>query len=147
VSQCKRFKLEASSAGSAFSLWVNGVPLQPNKEQRNKREYWLPQPAAPSGAAGAGVVLRRGRNVLAVSVAGNFKGGETLLQLRLDEVRRPSIPEAIAQDLSEEIVEKPVTERAVVCDLCSRLPQGPACVTACPHDAALRVDARANFPQ
>jgi CRP-like cAMP-binding protein/Pyruvate/2-oxoacid:ferredoxin oxidoreductase delta subunit len=35
-----------------------------------------------------------------------------------------------------------VTERAVVCDQCSGLPTGPACVYACPHDAAIRVNAR-----
>ena len=35
-----------------------------------------------------------------------------------------------------------VTERAAVCDQCSDLPTGPACVYACPHDAAVRVDAR-----
>jgi len=41
---------------------------------------------------------------------------------------------------------KPVTERAVVCDLCRTLPsQDPACVYACPHDAAIRVDARQFF--
>lgn len=34
-----------------------------------------------------------------------------------------------------------VTDRAVVCDQCSSLPTGPACVYACPHDAAIRVDA------
>jgi Fe-S-cluster-containing hydrogenase component 2 len=34
-----------------------------------------------------------------------------------------------------------VTDRAVVCDQCSSLPTGPACVYACPHDAALRVNA------
>lgn len=39
-----------------------------------------------------------------------------------------------------EVVE--VTERAVVCDQCSSLPTGPACVYACPHDAAVRVNAR-----
>lgn len=39
-----------------------------------------------------------------------------------------------------EVVE--VTERAVVCDQCSALPTGPACVYACPHDAAARVNAR-----
>ncbi len=33
-----------------------------------------------------------------------------------------------------------VTDRAVVCDQCSSLPTGPACVYACPHDAALRVN-------
>jgi CRP-like cAMP-binding protein/Fe-S-cluster-containing hydrogenase component 2 len=32
-------------------------------------------------------------------------------------------------------------QRAVVCDQCSSQPTGPACVYACPHDAALRVDA------
>jgi Fe-S-cluster-containing hydrogenase component 2 len=84
--------------------------------------------------------------VLAIQVTGPLVSGATLLQLRLDEVRKPTIPEAILKDLAEEITEKLVTEKAVVCDLCSRLPQGPACVTACPHDAALRVDARFNFP-
>ena len=35
----------------------------------------------------------------------------------------------------------------VVCDLCSTLPgRVPACVNACPHDAAMRVNARAEFP-
>ncbi len=36
-------------------------------------------------------------------------------------------------------------EKAVVCDQCSTLPQGPACVYACPHDAAFRVNAREFF--
>jgi len=36
--------------------------------------------------------------------------------------------------------------RAVVCDLCSTLPgQSPACVTYCPHDAAIRIDARTEI--
>jgi CRP-like cAMP-binding protein/Fe-S-cluster-containing hydrogenase component 2 len=34
-----------------------------------------------------------------------------------------------------------VEEQAVVCDQCSTLPTGPACVYACPHDAAIRVNA------
>lgn len=38
---------------------------------------------------------------------------------------------------------KPISQRAVVCDLCSSLPgQSPACVYSCPHDAALRVNSR-----
>jgi Fe-S-cluster-containing hydrogenase component 2 len=42
---------------------------------------------------------------------------------------------------------KEVKERAVVCDLCSGLPsQDPACVYACPHEAAIRIDARGEFP-
>lgn len=38
-----------------------------------------------------------------------------------------------------------VTDRAVVCDQCSELPTGPACVYACPHDAALRVNGMEFF--
>jgi Fe-S-cluster-containing hydrogenase component 2 len=38
-------------------------------------------------------------------------------------------------------------EIAVVCDLCSSLPdQTPRCVYACPHDAAMRVNARLELP-
>ncbi len=69
-----------------------------------------------------------------------------LFDLRLDAVREVKIPEEIAKDVADEITEKLVQERAVVCDLCSTLPSGPACVTACPHDAAIRVDARSEFP-
>ncbi len=41
----------------------------------------------------------------------------------------------------------PVThEKAVVCDQCRFTPSGnPACLYACPHDAAIRVDGRAYF--
>ncbi|HUG92701.1 MAG TPA: 4Fe-4S dicluster domain-containing protein [Planctomycetaceae bacterium] len=43
---------------------------------------------------------------------------------------------------------KPVSERAVVCDMCSSLPsQQPSCVYACPHDAAMRVNAQEFFLQ
>lgn len=48
---------------------------------------------------------------------------------------------------SEATREKEITERAVVCDLCAELSGiGPACVYHCPHDAAIRVDARYDFP-
>lgn len=41
---------------------------------------------------------------------------------------------------------KAVTKQATVCDLCSSLRSGdPACVYACPHDAALRVHAQEYF--
>jgi len=41
---------------------------------------------------------------------------------------------------------KPVSERATVCDLCSSLKsKQPSCVYACPHDAAIRVNALEFF--
>jgi WD40 repeat protein/CRP-like cAMP-binding protein len=75
--------------------------------------------------------------------AQSFTTGDVLLDLRLDKVNRPDLPEAV----QDEVTEKLVTHRAVVCDLCSTIPgQVPACVNACPHDAAMRVDARFEFP-
>ena len=48
---------------------------------------------------------------------------------------------------SAEFEEKAVTERAVVCDQCSSLSGNrQACVYACPHEAAMRVDAWVNLP-
>jgi Fe-S-cluster-containing hydrogenase component 2 len=72
-------------------------------------------------------------------VQGVAGSGDVLFGLRLDEVRRPAVPPGAGIEVTEE----PVTQRAVVCDLCSDgFGQVPACVNACPHDAARRVDAR-----
>lgn len=53
-------------------------------------------------------------------------------------------PQSLIQ-LEHGVVIKEITEKAVVCDLCSSSNHGPACVYSCPHDAALRVDARQFF--
>jgi Fe-S-cluster-containing hydrogenase component 2 len=59
----------------------------------------------------------------------------------------PLAPGESPPEAPEGAAVKEVTERAVVCDLCSSLPsQDPACVYACPHEAAIRVDARSEFP-
>ena len=133
----------------------------------NKREYWVPQrDSARKGAAthrppkeamAATVqgtpppapastpqhLFRAGRNVLAVQVAPDSSLGDVFFRFRLDELRKPTV----ATEAAEEVLQKQVTDRAVVCDLCSSLPgQVPACVNACPHDAALRIDARSEFP-
>jgi Fe-S-cluster-containing hydrogenase component 2 len=80
-------------------------------------------------------------------VAPTAKSADVLLQVRLDEVVRPQLPADVDEVTAAEVSQKLVTERAVVCDLCSSLPrQQPACVQACPHDAALRVNARSAFP-
>ena len=78
-----------------------------------------------------------------MQVAPDFQSSEVFLKVRLDEVRKPTV----ASDVAEEVTQKLVTNRAVVCDLCStQLGQVPACVNACPHDAAMRIDARSEFP-
>jgi Fe-S-cluster-containing hydrogenase component 2 len=81
--------------------------------------------------------IRHGENVLAISVITPEEFGATALDARLD---------ALAP-ASEEVEEKLVTERAVVCDQCSSLSGGRhACVYACPHEAAFRLDAWVNLP-
>ncbi len=40
---------------------------------------------------------------------------------------------------------KPIT-KATKCDLCSRQPSGPACASACPHDALVRIDLSESEP-
>jgi Fe-S-cluster-containing hydrogenase component 2 len=58
------------------------------------------------------------------------------------------VPKEAEAPMAEEVTEKLVENVAVVCDLCSGLVgKQPACVQACPHDAALRIDARSQFPQ
>ncbi|MDA7864558.1 cyclic nucleotide-binding domain-containing protein [bacterium] len=37
-------------------------------------------------------------------------------------------------------------EKATKCDMCSKLPSGPACVAACPHDALVRIDLTESKP-
>jgi CRP-like cAMP-binding protein/Fe-S-cluster-containing hydrogenase component 2 len=138
-----QFKLELTSMDAAATLWVNGQELQPEKPKAGKREYALPPKSSDPAAPAPRRLLRAGRNVLAVRVMPNPSSTDILLALRLDAIHKPEgLP-----DLAEEITQKLVTERAVVCDLCSSsLGQVPACVNACPHDAAMRVDARVEFP-
>jgi CRP-like cAMP-binding protein/Fe-S-cluster-containing hydrogenase component 2 len=141
------FKLEVVSQANTVSVWVNGQELQPDdKPKRGRREYTLPTKPSPD-AAKKGVPLIAGANVLAVQISGNVPSTEVLMQARLDEVRRPDASKGVDEDIAEEITEKLVTQRAVVCDLCTTLSgQKPACVQACPHDAAMRVNARFDFP-
>jgi Fe-S-cluster-containing hydrogenase component 2 len=146
-----QFKMEITSVDPALTVWVNGHEVSTEKARAGKRDYWIPgkKPAGDTGLAPKATdVLRVGRNVVAVKVTPQLKSGdprkeEVFFDLRLDEVRRPSV----ATDQEEDVIQKVVTERAVVCDLCSSSwGQVPACVNACPHDAAMRVDARSEFP-
>jgi Fe-S-cluster-containing hydrogenase component 2 len=145
-----QFRIELTSLAPSVRLWVNGHELtSDDKPKRDgRREYSLPQ-RAQEGAAPLRVteLLGRGRNVLAVQVTPTAKPSDILLKVRLDEVRRPELPPEVGEEAAREVTQKMVTEQAVVCDLCSTLSrQKPACVQACPHDAAMRVDARSDFP-
>jgi Fe-S-cluster-containing hydrogenase component 2 len=128
-------KLEVTApSAAAVAVWLNGRPLEPGEVRKDKRTYLVPDAAK---------WLTAGRNVVAVQVAPLAGHGGTFFDLRCDAVRKPKAGTLSAADY----IEKGVTEKAVVCDLCSTLPgRQPACVSACPHDAAMRVNARVEFP-
>jgi CRP-like cAMP-binding protein/Fe-S-cluster-containing hydrogenase component 2 len=135
VSSAGEFRLEVTSTDGPLTVWINGQEVTTaEKPKRGKREYRI---AKESG------VLRAGRNVVAIKATPTPRDLEVLLELRLDDVRRPVVPAGMIGDISEKLV----TEKAVVCDLCSsQYGKRPACVNACPHDAALRINALSEFP-
>jgi Fe-S-cluster-containing hydrogenase component 2/CRP-like cAMP-binding protein len=155
VQATNRYKMEVTSTDPEATVWINGQEVTATgKAKKGLREYFIHPRGASEAKSAAPVavpvqaVLRAGRNVVAVRL--NPDVGETdmvpiaILKLRLDEIIKPTVAVAEAED----VIQKPVEERAVVCDLCSaQAGQVPACVNACPHDAAMRIDARTNFPE
>ncbi len=148
LSVCFRYSFEGShlrhvgqklsfflvSKGTDAQLWLNGKPvaLQQDAKQKRKGEFTA---AVPN-------TLARGENVVAAQVTLPVAEGEPVLALRLDAAMElHETPAGV-----EEAEAKQVTQRAVVCDLCSSLPsQEPACVAQCPHDAAFRIDGLTNL--
>jgi Fe-S-cluster-containing hydrogenase component 2 len=135
------YRLDAwSLEKSAVQVWVNGTPLpEANAEKDRGSEFAFPPRFARTHQLPADA-LRPGRNVVAVQVTGPAARDDQrgiFFDLRLNSVLAADLPER--EDVEYRL--KQVTARAVVCDLCAELPQGPACVNACPHDAARRVNA------
>jgi Fe-S-cluster-containing hydrogenase component 2/CRP-like cAMP-binding protein len=89
------------------------------------------------------------RNLLAIEIAlpSAPEYGKAFFSARLDSVSETGLPtlQVLGPEADAEI--KLTTHRAVVCDLCSHLPgKAPACVTSCPHDAAIRINPMLGFP-
>jgi Fe-S-cluster-containing hydrogenase component 2/CRP-like cAMP-binding protein len=126
------FRIKLVSKAEGRQLWLNGKPMDPS-EKNSKEWYYHIEDAARQ--------VTPGRNVIAVQMQA-VAAKETLFALRLDRLENPQNQWGQAEQASQKAVDK----FAVVCDLCSHLPSGPACVSACPHDAAMRVDAGVEFP-
>jgi hypothetical protein len=149
--------LQILSRSPALSLWINGVPLlvnidgQTRKLSREKEEWNFEIEFHQGAASGADLstpanghaqrVLRAGANVLAISAAA-VASKEPLLELGLYQYTQPVVQDGDGDPVSQQRV----MNRAVVCDMCSsEYGSHPACVQVCPHDAAIRVDARKYF--
>ena len=94
-------------------------------------------------------VIRPGKNRIVATVEATGKDRETLFDLRLDGVHEAELPAGVKAAEGEviDVSEKLIKQVAVVCDLCSgQWGQKPACVNACPHDAAIRIEARKGLP-
>jgi Fe-S-cluster-containing hydrogenase component 2/CRP-like cAMP-binding protein len=131
------FILSLTTMDEGINVWINGKPIVASAEQTNSAEgvgasvsrkksrdygWWEVDVEMPPSA------LKAGKNSVAVSVTPSSGGSDRLLDLRLDRDEGATV--------------KLVEQKAVVCDLCSaQAGQRPACVTACPHEAAIRIDA------
>jgi Fe-S-cluster-containing hydrogenase component 2/CRP-like cAMP-binding protein len=153
LSEAAEMLLEIKSLAPAVNVWINGQEVQPEGKPKRDGTRIYPLPLKPTAAAAdekpaAPPPLYAGTNCLAVQVTQTANHTDILMQARLDEVRRPKLPDEVDKQIAQEIEEKLVTSRAVVCDMCSGLAgQVPACVNACPHDAAMRVNAQFEFPK
>ncbi|MBX7104326.1 MAG: cyclic nucleotide-binding domain-containing protein [Gemmataceae bacterium] len=129
------FEMELTGLDPAAQIYINGTEVATKERlKKDKRAFPIAEPEK---------FLRAKNNMILVRVSPKEDEAGVIFDLRLDASPRP----VRAEGAAIEYTEKAVTSRAVVCDLCSNLPgQVPSCVNACPHDAAMRVDARTGFP-
>lgn len=137
--------LALTSMDENVRVWINGrsvigpadksADATPGKEtagtlsRKKSRDWgwWEIETTVP------GHELRAHGNVVSVQVVPSKGNSDRLIDLRLD--------------MEQGVTVKLVEQKAVVCDLCSaQYGQVPACVTACPHDAAIRVNALSQLP-
>src|SRR5262249_41752170 len=102
-----QFKLELTSADPGALVWVNGqeVPAAPKPRKTGWANPPLPLRGPPVQP------LRPGRNVLAIKVTPPPSTDLALLDVRLDAINKPRG----AAEGKEDVEEKVVEERAVVC--------------------------------
>jgi Fe-S-cluster-containing hydrogenase component 2/CRP-like cAMP-binding protein len=129
------------------TVWLNGVQLELSQDARQAKRGVF------EGMVNSMDLVSRKTNWIAVSVdipesvdSRIISDGDVLMSLRLDPVQAAGvITYATTDGIALPVVEVP-TERAVVCDMCSDFhDNGPACVSQCPHEAAIRVNASEFF--
>ncbi|MFP6649074.1 MAG: 4Fe-4S binding protein [Pirellulaceae bacterium] len=146
LSRLGHLRLQIISEGLEATAWINGtsIELTQDAKQKKKGEF--------SAEFHSSDVFCSGHNRVSIQLNADgeettcLKDGSTVLSLRLDPVPEVGVITAATADGVVRPSVELVTERAIVCDVCSGLDgQGPACVSQCPHEAAMRVDARSFF--
>ena len=145
----KTFLLHIETAAVEVGVLLNGASVEMRKldAKEAKQKGWnfeamlsragesapdmLPGEAPPQAR------LQRGGNEIAVTLShAGVSFGDTLLDVGLTGYVPPVVDRSVAGD---EYKQDWVMKTAVVCDMCSgQFGQVPACVTACPHEAAER---------
>jgi CRP-like cAMP-binding protein len=129
------YRLEVTSPGGT-RVWINGRECHAADKTRAGRNVYTIA-ADPHGRPSGPMVVA----IEVVLPEAGASGVEPLLQARLDGIHAESADEHVGNPHG-----RPVTRRAAVCDLCADQASGPACIRACPHDAAIRVDGRLALP-
>ncbi|MCS5571573.1 MAG: hypothetical protein NZ789_01440, partial [Pseudomonadales bacterium] len=128
-------------------VWLNSAEIKLSQDARQAKRGVFEATMDVSD------LLRQKTNWLAVRVdvredaeTSSVADQSVILSLRLDPIHAAGvITHATTEGVALPVVEVP-TERAVVCDMCHNLgSSGPACVSHCPHDAAMRVNASQFF--
>ena len=142
----KAFLLHIETTATEVSGMLNSRPIEVRKledaEVKKKGWQWEAMLARtgedplPAKQANAQRQLQSGENHISLEISvGEASYDEVLLDVGLTGYVEPVVDPSIAGEVEQEWV----TQRAVVCDMCSgQLGKKPACVTACPHEAADR---------
>lgn len=138
-----QFRVSLTCPNSPSLVKINGKPINEDPKwgyKQGRREYVLNKSEN---------IIRPGKNRILATIEATGKDRETLFELRIDGVHEAELPPGVqvAQGEVLDISEKLIKQVAVVCDLCSnQWGMKPACVNACPHDAAIRIEARSGLP-
>ncbi len=147
--QSKSFLLQIESAAAELATTINNQPIELRKldAKEAKQKGWNYEamlahanekaPDMLPGEAPPQPKLRSGRNEIAITLClAKLEFGEVLLDVGMTGYVPPVVDKSVAGD---EYKQDWVMNLAVVCDMCSgQFGHKPACVNACPHDAAER---------
>jgi len=126
----RSFRLLLTACGGDAQASIDGKSLDLSQDKKQEKNGVFQAVISPEH-------LKAGTHLLAASVQASSKAGGVIFDAQLDQLPLEE----------EETEEKLVSERAVVCDQCSSLSGNRhACVYACPHEAAMRIDGWIDLP-